>query len=77
MQPRLHGFGLKPENVGGLLDIQALDYAGDENEAERLGQLVDRALDDVLDFALRHGFFRIVGRCERKPDDLSLACVLG
>ena len=31
-----------------------------KTSAERLGQFVDRVLDDVLNFTLGHGFFRIV-----------------
>ena len=52
--------GFRSENLGGLLDIHALDHAGDEDDAEGFGQFVDRVLDDMLDFTLCHGFFRIV-----------------
>jgi hypothetical protein len=43
----------------------------DEDDAKGLGQLVDRVLDDMLDFALGHGLFRIVWHYrEGKLNDL-------
>ena len=45
-------------------------HAGDEDETKRLRQFVDRMLDDMLDFTLGHGFFRIVCGGEGKLDDL-------
>src|SRR5581483_4286002 len=70
MQSRLHRLWLEVENLGGLLDIHAFDHARDEDETKRLGKLVDRALDDMLDFALSHGLFRVGGNREGKLDDL-------
>src|SRR5262245_32707120 len=60
VQAGLHRLRLQSENFRGLLDIHALDHAGDEDEPERLGEFIDRALDNMLDFTLGHGFFRIV-----------------
>ncbi len=70
MQPALHGFRLERENLGGLFHIHPLDHAGDEDETKRLRQFVDGVLDDSLNFALGHGFFRIGGGGEGELDDL-------
>jgi hypothetical protein len=47
------------ENLRRLLDIHALNHAGDKDQPKRLEQFVDRVFDDTLDFTLSHGFFRI------------------
>ena len=72
VQSGFHGLRLQFENLRGLLDIHPLDYASDENDAKRIGEFVDRVLDDVLNFTLCHGFFRVLG-CGRegKLDDLA------
>src|SRR5579875_2571885 len=61
-EPRLDRLGPEPEQFGRLLDGHFLDHAADEDQAKGIWQFVDRALDDLLYFALSHGFFRIA-RC--------------
>src|SRR5579883_28670 len=73
MQARLHGLRQNAEQLRGLLDAHALDQARDQHGAERFRQLVDGALEQDAQLALRDGGLGIelaIGIGER--DDLRL-----
>src|SRR5258707_379205 len=73
VQSGFHGFRFQSENFRSLLDVHSLDHAGNEDDAKGFGEIVDGVLDDMLNFTLCHGFFRILG-CGRegKLDNLRL-----
>src|SRR6185312_9764611 len=53
VQPRLHGFGKNAQHRRGFLDAHLLDRARQQDEAELLGQAVDRFFEEAADLALR------------------------
>ena len=59
VQARLHRLRAQLEQGRRLLDIELLDVAHDEDEAEMLGQTVDRLLEEEADLLLCGGAFRI------------------
>ena len=56
MQPRLYRLGPKIEEVGGFLDAHFFDQPRHQDDAERLGQRVNRAFEYLV---LSHGAFGI------------------
>jgi hypothetical protein len=53
MQPRLHGMGLKTEEVRGVLGAHPLDHPRHEYNPKDLGEIVGRSLDKPQNFPLR------------------------
>lgn len=75
MQARLHRRRPQSEQFGGLLDAHLFDQPRHQHETEGLGQRIDGALKDLVDFVLGHGAFGI-GLRGRERNDLSFGAML-
>ena len=74
MEARLHRLGHDTEQLGGFLDAHAFDQPRDQHGAERFGELVDGALEQRAQLALRHRGFRVELRIGvGKRNDLGFA----
>ena len=71
MQPRFHRLRLNTEKFCGLLNAHPFDHSCHENNSKNFWQSIDRSLDKMQNFPLRHCSFRIVGGHRlREFDDL-------
>ena len=74
MQPGLHRCRRHAQEIGGLLDAQALYIPHHENHPEDLRQVVNGPLDEVADLALRGSSLGVGGYGhQRKWNDLGFA----